>query len=159
MQDNLSLMKDNFKLLKLLHYYSLSKICEIVPSKANEGQRRSTRSQVNMFSGQPVLRSTRSGPNPFWSKPVLVQTRSRSNPFLSKPVLVQTLSRPNPFSSKPVLIQTHSNSRSSWNGSHRSCFITKIRKIRMIFELKSQFESPILGLFNKAARQYIRGRS
>ena len=120
MQDNLKLMKDNCKLLKLLHYYSLSKIGEIVPTKANEGQRRPMK--VNPFSGQHVLRSTCSGPNPFWSKPVLVQTRSRPNPFSSKPVLTQTRSHPNPFSPKPVLIQTHSNSRSSWNGSHRSCF-------------------------------------
>ena len=79
------------------------------PMKASEGQRRSTRSPVNPFSGQPVLRSTRSQVNPFWSKPVLVQTRSGPNPFWSKPVLVQTLSRPNPFWSKPFLVQTHSH--------------------------------------------------
>ena len=96
----------------------------------------STVSQVNPFSGQPFLRSTISQLRPFSDQPFLRATLNpQVNPLLGQPVdnpfslrqpilsqATRSLSG-NPFSLRqPVLIQTHCNSRSSWNGSHRSCY-------------------------------------
>ncbi len=68
---------------------------------------RSTLSQVNLLSSQ-----THCQVNPFSVQTVLRSTpRSHPNPY------------PNPLSSQPVLIPTHSNSLSSWNGSHCYCLL------------------------------------
>ena len=67
------------------------------PTKANDGQRR-----------------------PLWDNPQATLRQPSVNPSSCQPFLLSTLPLVNPSSCQPYLRSTHSNSQSSWNGSHCS---------------------------------------
>ena len=95
---------------------------------------------VNPLSGQTFLWSTHPQVIPLSGQPSLRPSLSQTT--LSQATLSQatlshsgqqrpTLPLVNPFSGR----STHSNSRSSWNGSHRSCFFSPSDKLDMLMML------------------------
>ena len=106
----------------------------------------STLSLVKPSSGQPSLRSSLSLANPLSGHPSLRQPslRQPSQATLSHSGQQRpTLPLVNPFSGR----STHSNSRSSWNGSHRSCLLLLfIRHLIFVFPCVYQFYTRMTAL-------------